>query len=516
MSNVEAFRNPILGSPLAVPKAANSLVPSTDENPGKFRVMPHSFDAEQGLLGAIMVNNQAYEKVSDFLLPEHFMHGLHARLFDAMVKLIERGQLANPVTLKPLFENDQDMIDLGGPTYMVRLASSITAVVNIADYGHLVYDLHLRRKLISIGEDMVNESYQPKPATTATDQIEATEQRLFELSKSGHADGGFITFDTALDRAKQAAEAAYKRDGKIAGVTTSFIDLDKKLGGLHNSDLIILAGRPSMGKTALATNIGFNVARRAMDQSMEKDDRKTVAFFSLEMSAEQLANRIISEEAGVSSDRIRRGDMRKDEFHRVIDAVNELSRIPFFIDDTAALSISALRTRARRLARQTNLGLIIIDYLQLMTMPGGISRPDNRVQEVSEISRGLKAIAKELSVPVIALSQLSRQVESRDDKRPQLSDLRESGSIEQDADVVMFVYREAYYYERTEPKNPRADESEGEFYARADTWRQQLEKIKNHAEVIVAKQRHGPIGSVDLHFNPETTKFTNYARIEGE
>ncbi len=489
-----------------------------EEGPVNYRTPPFSVEAEQGLLGAILINNQAYEKISDFLVPQHFFDPLHARIFDGICKIIERGQVANPVTLKPFFETDPDMGQLGGTQYLARLAASIGSIVNVYDYGRLIHDLHMRRQLIGIGEDMVNEAYDPKVEATASEQVESCEQKLFELSKTGNVEGGFQPLSQALTNAINTAQAAHKNDGRISGVATGFADIDKKMGGLHNSDLIILAGRPSMGKTALATNIAFNVARRFGQENRNntKEKPKTVAFFSLEMSAEQLANRIISEESGISSELIRRGAINRDEFSRVVDAANTLSQIPFWIDETPALSISALRTRARRLARQSNLGLIVIDYLQLMTLPGGFSKGDNRVQEVSEISRGLKAIAKELHIPVIALSQLSRQVENRDDKRPQLADLRESGSIEQDADVVMFVYREAYYAERTEPRHPKADESQDEFYARAEKWNMGFEKIKNLAEVIIGKQRHGPIGSTTLHFQPSTTKFSNYAPADGE
>lgn len=488
----------------------------TDANSPLYREQPHSLEAEQGLLGAILINNQSYEKISDFLAPPHFFDPMHARIFDAISKLIERGQIANPVTLKPFFETDAELAAVGGPQYLARLAASISSIVNIYDYGRLIHDLYMRRQLITIGEDMVNGAYDPKIEATANEQLEATEQKLFDLSSKGKVEGGPEPLREALIRAMQSAEAAHKSDGKIAGVATGFVDMDKKLGGLHNSDLIILAGRPSMGKTALATNLCFNVARKFAEENMGRDKPRTVAFFSLEMSAEQLANRIISEDSGISSEQIRRGNISRDEFSRVIAAANALSRVPFYIDETPALSISALRTRARRLARQTDLGLIVIDYLQLMTLPGGFSKGDNRVQEISEITRGLKAIAKELHIPVIALSQLSRQVELREDKRPQLSDLRESGSIEQDADVVMFVYREAYYAERAEPRTQRADESEAEFYSRADQWRGQFDKIKNKAEVIIGKQRHGPIGTVDLYFDPSTTKFGNYAHEDSE
>jgi replicative DNA helicase len=509
-------RDVVAAFPKSGALAANAKNTGTDGI--AYRSMPHNIEAEQGLLGAVLINNNAFEKFSDFLLPEHFYDPLHQRLYDAMRKLIDRGQLANPVTLKPFFEQDADLQQLGGQQYLARLAASISSIINVFDYGRLIHDLYLRRQLIAVGESVVLDAYDPKIDASAMDQLEACEQKLFELANSGRSEGGFQPFSTALTSALKTAETAQKSDSKISGVPTHFIDLDKKLGGMHNSDLIILAGRPSMGKTALATNIAFNVARHFAKENLKapRDKQKTVAFFSLEMSAEQLANRIIAEESGISSEQIRRGAISRDEFSRVVEAANELSTLPFFIDETPAMSTSALRTRARRLARQSNLGLIVVDYLQLMTMPGGFSKGDNRVQEISEISRSLKAVAKELHIPVIALSQLSRQVEMREDKRPQLSDLRESGSIEQDADVVMFVYREAYYAERAEPRFAKPDESQDDFYARAAKWNMEFEKIKNRAEVIIGKQRHGPIGSIDMHFHPATTKFSNYAHTDSE
>jgi replicative DNA helicase len=385
------------------------------------------------------------------------------------------------------------------------------SVLNVYDYGKLIYDLFLRRELIAIGEDMVNEAFDPKIETPAAQQIEANEEKLFNLATSGSAETGFITFETALTNTLRMSEAAHKREGKIAGVATDFRDVDRLLGGLHDSDLVILAGRPSMGKTALATNIGFNVAKNFKQDrddfgNMKTVDGGVVAFFSLEMSAEQLANRILAEEAKISSERIRRGDINRDEFTRLVQAAKDLARVPFYIDDTPALSISAIRTRARRLARKTGLNLIMVDYLQLLTTNTG---SENRVQELSEITRGLKAIAKELNIPVVALSQLSRQVEQRDDKRPQLSDLRESGSIEQDADVVMFVFREQYYVEREEPIQKTTEDDE-EFNKRYARWSERIQKVANLAEVIVAKQRHGPIGKVKLVFDGATTRFSSH------
>src|SRR5690348_11612615 len=404
------------------------------------RVPPHNYEAEMALLGAILANNLVFDKVNEFLRPDHFADALHGRIYEAAGKLIERGQIADALTLKSLFDQDPALIEHGGAAYLARLAGSVVTIINAEDYGRVIHDLHLRRQLIELGEEMVNVAHGQDLDLPATGQIETAEEQLFRLSETG---------------AVKMAEAAVNREGHVTGVTTGLIDLDKKLGGLQPSDLVILAGRPSMGKTALATNIAFNAAQAHME-SPENGGR--VAFFSLEMSAEQLAMRILAERTEISSDRIRRGEIsRDDDFTRLVIAAQELQKLPMHIDDTPGLTVPALRTRARRLKRRHGLGLIVVDYLQLMRSPAGF-RNENRVQEVSEITRGLKAIAKELDVPVLALSQLSRAVEQRDDKRPQLADLRESGSIEQDADVVMFIFREQYYHERGEPKQ-RDDES---------------------------------------------------------
>jgi replicative DNA helicase len=387
-------------------------------------------------------------------------------------------------------------------------------IINAEDYGRRIHDLHLRRQLIGLGEDVVNDAFLQDLDDPAINQIERAEAKLYELASTGQAEGGLRPFNAALTEAIETAEAAFKRSGKTVGVATGFIDLDKKLGGLHPSDLIILAGRPSMGKTSLATNIAFNAAK-AYVEGIGPDGRKVaedgavIGFFSLEMSAEQLATRILAEESNVSSDRIRRGDVRREDFDKFVAASQRLAAVPLYIDDTPALSVAALRTRARRLKRQQGLGIIVIDYLQLMRVGGSRGGPENRVQEISEITRGLKAIAKELEVPVLALSQLSRAVEQREDKRPQLADLRESGSIEQDADVVMFIFREEYYLSRAEPTR-RPDEGEDKFNDRYERWKDRCEQTFGLAEVIIAKQRHGPIGTVKLHFEAETTKFDNF------
>ncbi len=461
------------------------------------RIPPHNTEAEQALLGAVLANNQVFDKVNEFLRPEHFADALHGRIYEALGKLIQRGQIANPVTLKNLFDQDGALAEIGGAQYLVQLAQSVVSIINAEDYGRAIFDLFLRRQLIALGTEIVNDAYIHDPDVTAVNQIEGSEMRLFNLAESGQTEGGPKRFDTVVKNALEMAELAFKRDGHLTGVPTKLTDLDAKLGGLQSSDLIILAGRPSMGKTALATNMGFNAAKE--QKSAEPNDTFRVAFFSMEMSAEQLAHRIMAEESGVSSDRIRRGEVKPEEFQRVVEAAQIMSSRHFFIDDTPALTVPALRTRARRLKRQYGLDLIIIDYLQLMrsaSTKGG----ENRVQEISEITRGLKAIAKELNVPVVALSQLSRAVENRDDKRPQLSDLRESGSIEQDADVVMFVFRAQYYHERKKP-----DESDPKF----QEWQSEAIRLHNKAELILAKQRHGPIGTVNLFFDGNITKFGN-------
>jgi replicative DNA helicase len=469
------------------------------------RIPPHNYEAEQALLGALLANNEVYYKVSEFLRPEHFADALHGRIFEAAGKIVLRGQVADYLTLKAMFDQDPALIEAGGAQYLARLAAAVVSIINAEDYGRAVHDLYLRRKLISLGEDVVNEAYRHDPDRMALDQVEIAEQSLFILAETGQSEGGPKPLNQAMARAVEMAEAAHKRSSHVTGVTTGLIDLDRKLGGLHPSDLIILAGRPGMGKTALATNIAFNAAGARVEEG-----GVAVAFFSLEMSSEQLATRILAERTGISSDKIRRGEMKTEDFPNFVAAATALERLPFFIDDTPALSLPKLRTRARRLKRQHQLGLIVVDYLQLM-QPAGGSRPDNRVQEVSEITRGLKAIAKELSVPILALSQLSRAVEQRDDKRPQLSDLRESGSIEQDADVVMFIYREEYYHSRKEPQS-RDDETDDKFRSRHDKWMEKGNKIHNIAELDIAKQRHGPTGSIQLFFNGELTRFGNLDR----
>ncbi|PPR61087.1 MAG: Replicative DNA helicase [Alphaproteobacteria bacterium MarineAlpha4_Bin2] len=476
-----------------------------------YRSPPHNTEIEAALIGAILTNNRGLEKVSELLRPEHFYEPVLGRIYDAASKLIEQGQVASPPTLKHYFERDPALTDVGGAEFLYDLAANAVMIVNAEELGRSIYDLYLKRELIAVGEDIVNEAYEPNIDIKASDQLEAAEQRLYDLAATGQTERSYYEIADAAKLALQAAEEAYKRETHIVGVTTGFRELDTMLGGLHRSDLLILAGRPSMGKTALATNIAFNAAK-AFREIVDEYGRTTVEgghvlFFSLEMSAEQLAGRILAEQSEVPSDKIRRGDISADEFERLAAASQELFRLPLYIDDTPALSVSALRTRARRLKSQKKLHMIVIDYLQLMQVSPG-SRPDNRVQEVAEITRGLKTLAKDLDVPVVALSQLSRQVEQRDNKRPQLADLRESGTIEQDSDVVMFIFREEYYLQRDQPSR-RDNEAEEKFHDRVGMHNTLLKESRNIAEVIIAKQRHGPVGTVELQFNGDLTKFSD-------
>lgn len=473
-----------------------------------YRVMPHNEEVEQALLGALLVNNRALEKVSEYLRPEHFYNAVHGRIYEAISKFAERGQDASPATLKNYFEKDVDLEHVGGSRYLTDLAAHVVSVVNAGDYGRTIYELHLRRALIAMGEDVVNEAYSHDVDVSAQAQIEQAEKRLFDLATAGDFRGGFVPFSQSLAGAIKHAQLAYQREGLITGVTTGLSDIDRKLGGLQKSDLIILAGRPSMGKSALAANIAFNAARRYLETGGKEG--AVAGFFSLEMSAEQLASRILADLSGVPSDKIRRGELKDTDFHKFVEASQQMASAPLFFDDTPALTIGAIRTRARRLKRQHNLGLIVIDYLQLLQGSGRASE-QNRVLEISEITRGLKALAKDLDIPIIALSQLSRAVENRDNKRPQLSDLRESGSIEQDADVVMFVYREQYYLEREQPAQ-RPEETSEKFAQRHDDWLKRCTEAHNVAECIIAKQRHGPIGTVRLFFEGEFTRFSDLAQ----
>jgi len=467
--------------------------------------LPHNIEAEQQLLGAILTNNDIFDRVSALVRAEHFFDPVHQRIFEIASARIQKNALASPVTIKAFMEDDAGLKELGGGAYLARIAGAAISSYAARDYAQMIYDLAVRRDLIGLGRDIAARAAQVDVDSEPREQITDAEQRLYKLGEQGVAERGFQSFLKAVTDAVHVANAAYQRDGGLAGISTGLIDIDKKLGGLHPSDLLILAGRPSMGKTSLATNVAFNIAR-AHRRGVKPDGTEgsvsggVVGFFSLEMSAEQLAARILSEAAEVPSEQIRRGDMSEDEFRRFVEAAKALEHCPLFIDDTPALPISQVAARARRLKRTQGLDLLIIDYLQLLRG----STKENRVQEVSEITQGLKAIAKELNIPVIALSQLSRQVENREDKRPQLSDLRESGSIEQDADVVMFVFREEYYREREKP-------GDHDLEAMAK-WQETMEKVHGKAEVIIGKQRHGPIGTVELSFEGRFTRFGNLAQ----
>ena len=466
--------------------------------------MPHSVEAEQQLLGAVLTNNDVYDRIASIIGPQHFYDPVHARIFEIAAARIAKNALASPVTLKAFMEDDSGLKELGGPAYLARLAANAISAFAVRDYAQMVYDLAIRRELIGLGREISEKAARVEVSSEPREQIVEAEQMLYKLSEQGRAESGFQSFLSAVTEAVNVANAAYQREGGLAGISTGLIDMDKKLGGLHPSDLLILAGRPSMGKTSLATNIAFNVAK-AYKRGMRPDGTEgtieggVVGFYSLEMSAEQLAARILSEASEVPSEQIRRGDMTEAEFRRFVDAAKALEACPLYIDDTPALPISQLAARARRLKRTHGLDVLIIDYLQLVRPA---TAKDSRVNEVSEITQGMKAIAKELDIPVIALSQLSRQVESRDDKRPQLSDLRESGSIEQDADVVMFVYRDEYYLANREPKPGTEDHLK---------WEQALNEARGKAEGIIAQQRHGPTATVPLAFQAEYTRFADLA-----
>ncbi|MGD9863301.1 MAG: replicative DNA helicase [Pseudodonghicola sp.] len=465
---------------------------------------PHSIEAEQQLLGAILTNNDVYDRIAAIIGPQHFYEPVHARIYEVAAARIAKNALASPVTLKAFLEQDEGLKELGGPAYLARLAGAAISSFAVRDYAQMIYDLAIRRELIALGQEISSKAGKVDVSSEPKEQIVEAEQRLYKLGEQGQSEKGFQSFLRAVTDAVNVANAAYQRGGGMAGISTGLVDLDKKLGGLHPSDLLILAGRPSMGKTSLATNIAFNVAK-AYRRGVKPDgtegavDGGVVGFFSLEMSAEQLAGRILAEAAEISSHKIRQGDMTEGEFRQFVEAAKTLESCPLFIDDTPALPISQLAARARRLKRTHGLDLLIIDYLQLCR-----GTADNRVNEIAEISMGMKAIAKELNIPVIALSQLSRQVESREDKRPQLSDLRESGSIEQDADCVLFVYRGEYYKEREKP-----DEAD---LAAMEKWMQDMERLHGKAEVIIGKQRHGPIGTVELSFEAQFTRFGNLAK----
>ena len=470
-----------------------------------FRTAPHNIEAEQALLGAILVNNEAYYRISDFLEPKHFFEPIHQRIFELAGGLIRASKIATPVTLKTFLPGDTDIAGLSVNQYLARLAAEATTIINAEDYGRTIYDLSVRRDLIAIGEDMVNLAFDAPVDSTPVQHIEEAERRLYEIAETGRYDGGFQRFAQALTTAVDMAARAYQRDGRLSGLATGLTDLDSKMGGLQPSDLVILAGRPGMGKSAFASNIAYNIAKAwsgevRADGHMATVNGGIIGFFSLEMSAEQLATRIISEQTGIPSNKIRRGDIDESDFEKIRDVSIDLQNLPFYVDETGGLSVGQLAARARRLKRQRGLDLLVVDYLQLLQ--GSTRRAaEGRVHEITEITTRLKALAKELNIPILALSQLSRQVEGREDKRPQLSDLRESGSIEQDADVVLFIFREEYYHQMRKPT-----EANREKFAE---WLAEGERVEGKAEVIIGKQRHGPTGTVELQFDGAVTRFAN-------
>ena len=470
------------------------------------RLNPYNIEAEQALLGALLLNNEIFDRVAAIIEPHHFYDPVHGKIFETLTRLIQRNVRADERTLATYLQQEEGLTALGGRDYLVRLAGASTSTVAAPDYARILRDLSMRRELIRIGDEIQGRATDFSHESEPPEQITEAEQALYSLAEKGKYEGGFVSFAKAATDAANMVNAAFQRGGGLAGISSGLGELDYKLGGFRPSDLLILAGRPSMGKTALATNIAFNIARKHRkgtkpDGSEGTVDGGVVGFFSLEMSSEQLANRILAAEARIKSHELLSGKLSEDQFRTFLEVARDLERTPLYIDDTPALPISGLAARARRLKRQFGLDVLVVDYLQLLRPAS--NKDQGRVNEVSEISQGLKAIAKELDIPVIALSQLSRQVESRDDKRPQLSDLRESGSIEQDADVVMFVFRESYYHARLKP--PEDDD-------KFPDWMQKAERLHGRAEVIIGKQRHGPIGTVDLHFEDIYTKFSDPVR----
>jgi len=456
----------------------------------QFKELPNNIESEQAVIGSILVNNEIFDEINTIISGSNFYDPMHQKIFDAVDNLIYKGMLANPITLKNYFEDEKD--DLNVPEYLVKITKFSTSVRQAIEYSKIIYDMFVRRELVKISEQTMDSAKQSELDTTGQNIIESTEKSLFDLAEKGSFNSNLVKFDAAMKQTIEMASAAYKNEEGIVGVPTGLRDLDDKLGGLHQSDLIIIAGRPSMGKTSLATNIAFNAAQKLQ----ENDKKSSVAFFSLEMSSEQLSTRIISEQARISSNDIRRGRISDEQFDKFLETSKNISELPLFIDETPAISIAAMSNRARRIKRQHGLDMIVVDYIQLMR--GTTFNKDGRVQEISQITQGLKAIAKELGVPVVALSQLSRQVEQRDDHKPQLADLRESGSIEQDADVVMFVYREGYYLSRKEPREATVEHAE---------WQAKMNEVAHLAQIIIGKQRHGPIGNVTLEFEERFTKF---------
>jgi len=475
--------------------------------------LPHNIEAEAAFLGAILIDNRVLEEVQIKLRPEHFFEPLHGRIFDQILKLVDRNIIVTPITLKPFFEADEAMKELGGAGYLVKLTADGAGLIGARDFAQQIYDLALLRELVSVGRTLVDEALDTSESVDPKSQIENAESALYKVAEGEGDSGSVQSFLTASTEAIKNVEKALQSGGSLSGVTTGLNSVNAKIGGLHNSDLLILAGRPGMGKTSLATNFAFNAAsryNRDIEDGIEpeKSVGAKVAFFSLEMSADQLATRILAEQSGISSEALRMGKISREDFRELSRASRELQELPLFIDDTPGLTVAALRTRARRLQRRHDIGLIIIDYLQLLQGSGRAS--DNRVNEISEISRGLKTLAKELNVPVLALSQLSRAVEQREDKRPQLSDLRESGSIEQDADIVLFVYREDYYVASTQPKEP-VDDDPPKVHEAYEQWRLDMERVYGLSELIVAKQRHGSTGKVRMKFEAKITRFSDLA-----
>ena len=456
----------------------------------KFKELPNNIEAEQAVIGSILVSNDIFDEINTIISSINFYDPMHQKIFDAIESLIYKGMLANPITLKNYFKDEKD--DINVPEYLVKITKFSTSVRQAVEYSKIIYDMFVRRELIKISEETIDSAKLNDLDTSGQTIIENSERQLFDLAEKGSFNSSLIKFDDAMKQTIEMASAAYKNEEGIVGVPTGLRDLDDKLGGLHQSDLIIIAGRPSMGKTSLATNIAFNAAQKLQDNGK----KSSIAFFSLEMSSEQLSTRIISEQARISSNDIRRGRISDDQFDKFLETSKNISELPLYIDETPAISIAALSNRARRIKRLFGLDMIVVDYIQLMR--GTTYNKDGRVQEISQITQGLKAIAKELAVPVVALSQLSRQVEQRDDHKPQLADLRESGSIEQDADVVMFVYREGYYLSRKEPREATVEHAE---------WQAKMNEVAHLAQIIIGKQRHGPIGNVTLEFEERFTKF---------
>ena len=476
--------------------------------------LPQNVEAEAALLGALMIDNRLVEDVQIRLKPHHFFESLHARIYEGILKLTDRNMVANPVTLKPMFEADEAIREVGGPAYLARLTGSGAAVIGARDFAAQIYDLALLRALVGVGRDLVEQALDTSEDVTPLAQIERAESELYRVAEDGGNESKVKSFGDATKIAITQIEKALNSGGHLSGVTTGIDGINNKIGGLHKSDLVILAGRPGMGKTSLATNIAFSCAQRFIRDTedgidLTKSAGAPTAFFSLEMSADQLATRILAEQSGISSENLRVGKISQQEFRQLARAAAELSSLPLYIDDTPGLTIAALRARARRLKRQKGIGMIVVDYLQLLQGSGRGSN-DNRVQEISEISRGLKQLAKELDLPVVALSQLSRAVEQREDKKPMLSDLRESGSIEQDADIVLFVFREDYYVAAREPKRAM-DGDDAKVFEAHEQWQRDMERVYGMAELIVAKQRHGSTGKVRMRFDARVTKFSDAA-----